>query len=195
MGSGQDKLTDLSDEELIYKVRTEDSESYAEIVRRYQRGLYRFLRYLTNDPHAAEDLLQDVFIKTYRNLYGFDIKRKFSSWIYRIAHNEGINYVKKSSRRKSISWEDAGVPVMSNHDSPTDKLIKEEMQKRLRKYVSELKPKYREPLILHYFEDKSYQEISDILRIPIGTVGTLISRGKAVLKAVCEEKGGEPGDE
>ena len=190
MSIPEDNLRRLSDERLVEKVRTENGELYREIVRRYQQKLYRYLRYLTNQPDEAEDLVQDVLIKAYRNLFGFDIKRKFSSWVYRIAHNEGLNYVKRVQKRKGVSFEDTSAPVLSDHNSPEDELAREEMRRNVHECLDELEPKYREPLILYYFEDKSYREISDVLRVPIGTVGTLISRGKGILKVICQKKEG-----
>ncbi len=187
-------MKNLSDEELVEKVRKEDSELYAEIVKRYQQKLYRYLRYLTNRPSEAEDLLQDVFIKTYRNLFSFDTKKKFSSWIYRIAHNEGINFAKKVSKRKEIPLEDLGEIDFSSGRENNDLeniLVKEEIRKKVKECLDELIIKYREVLILYYFEEKSYREISDILGIPTNTVGTLIFRGKRIVKAICEKKGGD----
>ncbi len=187
-------MKNLTDEELVEKVRKEDSELYAEIVKRYQQKLYRYLRYLTNRPSEAEDLLQDVFIKTYRNLSSFNTKKKFSPWIYRIAHNEGINFAKKVSKKKEISLEDLGEIDFSSGRENNDLenvLVKEEIRKKVKECLDELTIKYREVLTLYYFEEKSYREISDILKIPIKTVGTLIFRGKRIVKAICEKKGGD----
>ncbi len=179
----------LSDEELVEKIRKENSELYVEIVKRYQQKLYRYLKYLTNNSTEVEDLVQNVLIKTYQNLFSFNIKKKFSSWIYRIAHNEGINFLRNRKREKQISLEDLNSPLAGNSSSMNDNLIKEEVQKNVKQCLDKLEPKYREPLILYYFEDKSYKEISDILRIPIKTVGTFIFRGKKIMKAICQKKG------
>jgi len=185
-------MKDLSDEELVEKIRSEDNELYAEIVRRYQQKLYHYLRYLTNRPSEAEDLLQNVFIKAYRNLFGFDTKKKFSSWIYRIAHNEGVNFVKKTTRKKQVSLENLekiGFSPESEDDSIEDAFAREEIREKVKECLDELEAKYREPLVLYYFEDKSYREISDILRVPAKTVGTFIFRGKRILKTIFEKKG------
>ncbi len=184
----------LSDEKLVEKIRSEDSELFAEIVGRYQQKLYRYLRYLTNRPSEAEDILQDVFIKAYRNLLGFNTKKKFSSWIYRIAHNEGVNFIKKLNRRKEISLQGSGkidsIPDGKNN-SLLDNQERKEIQKKVKECLDELETRYREPLILYYLEDKNYREISDILRTSTNSVGTLIFRGKRVLKAICQKKGGD----
>ena len=188
MGAEETDVAKLSDEELVRIIRTDDSELYEEIVKRYQDKLYRYLRYLTNQPHAIEDILQEVFIKAYRNLFGFNIKKKFSSWIYRIAHNEGVNHLKRTARRKYVSWEEVGTPVDAIPNSYEDNLVRKDEQRLLKECLDELDPKYREPLVLYYFDDKSYRDMSEILRVPVGTVGTLISRGKGLLRSLCEKR-------
>ncbi len=179
----------LPDEELVERIRKENSELYVEIVKRYQQKLYRYLAYLIGNSSEAEDLVQNVFTKAYQNLFSFNIKKKFSSWIYRIAHNEGVNFIKKRKREKHISLEDLDFPLVDNTSSMSDNLIKEELQKNVKQSLDTLESKYREPLILYYFEDKSYKEISDILRIPVKTVGTFIFRGKKIMKTIYQKKG------
>ena len=176
-----------SDEALIAEIRNNQPELYGEIIRRYQEKLTRYVRRFTPSEALREDILQEVFIKAYRNLNDFDVTRSFSSWIYRITHNESINHLKKASREPLIidewEWE---VP-----DERLDLGIQIDQKDRgenVRQALQKLKEKYREPLILYFFEDKSYEEISDILRLPRNTVGTLISRGKAQLKSVLEKK-------
>ncbi len=93
---------DLADEQLVGIIREEDKELYSEIIKRYNQKLSHYLRKFIYDPDGLEDVLQVVFIKAYRNLYGFNIKNRFSSWIYRIAHNEAINYLKKIAEQKFL---------------------------------------------------------------------------------------------
>ena len=128
------------------------------------------------------DVVQDTFIKAYTNLRSFNSKYKFSSWIYRIAHNESINTLKKI--KKNISLENnQWVEQIAGNEKSADKMIEEEEVKiSLQKYLSMLPAKYQEVLVLFYLEEKSYEEISDILRISTGTVGTWISRAKKELK-------------
>ncbi|KKQ24461.1 MAG: RNA polymerase sigma-70 factor, ECF subfamily [Candidatus Roizmanbacteria bacterium GW2011_GWC1_37_12] len=88
----------MSDEELITKIRTKDKELYAEIIRRYEAKLLRYANYLINDKDKAADIVQEAFIKAYINLNGFEVKKKFSSWIYRIVHNQAVNFIKKNKK-------------------------------------------------------------------------------------------------
>lgn len=177
----------FTDEQLVVEVRDKDKEKYAELIRRYQLKLTHYLRKFIKNPDELEDVLQEVFIRTYRNLFAFDINKKFSAWIYRIAHNQAINHIKKN-HRGSISldeyeWEivDEKMDLKKNTDIGLAKI-------KIEQGFGELKIKYREPLILYFFEQKSYEEISDILHIPKSTVGTLIMRGKTALKEFLERK-------
>lgn len=172
---------DLNDEELVEIVRSRERELYGEIIRRYQNKLGRYLKKFIYDQDEVEDVLQTVFIKAYQNLHGFNTHKKFSSWIYRIAHNQAVNHLKKNSRGQ-ISLNEVEYKIVDekiNLNAQADRIL---LKQQMEKVLSSLKLKYREPLVLFYFEQKSYQEISDILRLPMGTVGTLIRRGKKILK-------------
>lgn len=123
----------------------------------------------------AEDVIQAAFIKIYKNLNSFDKDLKFSSWAYRIVHNEAIDELRRQKRSQSAPLE--GLEI------PDEFSLLEETEKRLEKVkivatLKELKDEYRQVLILRFFEHKEYKEISDILKKPIGTVGTLIDRAK-----------------
>lgn len=176
----------LSDEALIALIRTNQPELYSEIIRRYQEKLTRYIRRFTASESLREDILQEVFIKTYRNLRDFDVTRSFSSWIYRIAHNESINQCKKHQRESLVidewEWE-----VVDDRLDLGAHLDTQESIKIVQKALQLLKEKYRQPLLLYFFEDKTYEEISDILHIPRNTVGTLIARGKAQLKSLLTQ--------
>lgn len=130
----------------------------------------------------ATDIVQNAFIKAFMNLNGFDIEKKFSSWIYRIVHNEAVNILAKRKNE---------LPILENmnfesEESIEDDLSKEETKEKVNKCLSHMPLKYAEPISLFFLEEKSYEEISDILRIPIGTVGTRINRAKVLMKKTCK---------
>jgi len=177
----------LSDEKLAKLVQIGKTDKYEKLVKRYQEKLYRYLLRLTNDPDESEDLLQETFVSVYKNIHRFNTKLKFSSWIYRIAHNKAINYIKKRSRTISIDFFNLE-NFLAKEDKTLEKIEKEEIAKMVRVCLNKLPRKYKAPLVLYYFEDKSYQEISDILRISKSNVGVLINRGKKALKDICKEK-------
>ena len=172
----------LTDEQLVKYVRDQDKEAYDEIISRYGNKLKRYAVYLTGDEDKAADVVQEAFIKAYINLNGFNTKKKFSSWIYRIVHNEAMNILRKHNKNMPISDEvdfDSGVDLEND-------LIKKELRKHARFCLSQMPILYREPLSLYFLEDKPYDEISDILRIPVGTVGTRINRAKVLMRKICQ---------
>jgi len=172
----------LSDEQIIEVVRVENKGLYSEIIKRYQSKLSHYLRKFIYNPDELEDVLQTVFIKTYKNLFSFNMNKKFSSWIYKIAHNEAINYIRKNSASHQVSLDKVEYQIIDKNIDLGKNFDQILLKKQIENSLSQLKLKYREPLILFFFEQKSYEEISDILRIPKSTVGTLISRGKKMLK-------------
>jgi RNA polymerase sigma-70 factor (ECF subfamily) len=172
-----------TDEELVVRIRSKDPERYADLVKRYQDKLMRYACYLTKDEQVALDVVQESFIKAYVNLNGFDVRRKFSSWIYRIVHNEAMSAVRKNRKEVQFQSEpdvDSGVDL--EHD-----YSKKEIAQQVRECLDGIPVEYSEPLILYYLEDKSYEEISDILRVPMGTVATRLNRGKARMKILCRK--------
>lgn len=174
----------LSDEEVIEIVRSKDKETFAEIIKRYQTKLMRYAVYILRDERMGTDAVQEGFIKAYVNLKGFDTKKKFSSWIYRIVHNEAMNILNKNKKLRPMDYQtefDSGINI-------EDDFIKNELVSRAHHCLDQMPVMYGEPLSLFYLEEKSYDEISDILRIPIGTVGTRINRAKGIMKKLCQRQ-------
>lgn len=174
-------IKELTDEQIVEIIRTKDKELYRELIIRYQEKLIRYATYLVQDKVKAEDAVQESFIKGFINLNGFDIKMKFSSWIYRIVHNQVINSINKNKKELPLF---ENVDFDSGQNLEIDLTIKE-TQERVHKCIAEIPILYSEPLSLFYLEEKSYEEISDILRLPINTVGTRINRAKFIMKKIC----------
>jgi len=173
----------FTDEQLVDEVRSNDQELYSHIVDRYQAKLMRYANYLIFDEHIATDVVQETFIKVFVNLNSFDTRKKFSSWIYRIAHNEAMNSVKKYHRESPFS-PDFDLPSSEDIEG---EFTKKEIINKTQECLTQMPITYSEPLALYYLEDKSYDEISDILRLPIGTVGTRINRAKGLMKIICQK--------
>jgi len=176
----------LTDEQLVKQIVNGDTEKYELIVVRYQQKLARYIKRLTNRPEEVDDLLQEVFIKVYKNLRQFNFKLSFSSWIYRIAHNESINLIKSGWIQKITSLEP--LFFIGKEDQIEQEIDRKQLRREMETCLNKLEAKYKEVLLLHYYEDKSYEEISDILRLPVKTVGVLIYRGKLKLKTLCQNK-------
>lgn len=159
-----------------------DQQFFLYLMQRYEARLLRYIRRISNfDPDDAEDILQEVFIKIYNNLNGYDSNLKFSSWIYRITHNQVISHFRKQKARpQKVIW-DLDQEFLNNLASEfdlnefTDLKINQDL---ILKILENLDFKYKEILELRFLEDKSYSEISDILKKPSGTVATLINRAK-----------------
>ena len=174
---------DTSDEEIVEKVRSVDPEFYAYLMERYQSKLLRYANNLVKDEHRAKDVVQEAFISAFVNLNSFNAKKKFSSWIYRIVHNEALNVLKKYQKE---------LPMLPDFDfESTEDLEKDFSQKEIaqviEKCLSKIPLSYSEPLALYYIEEKTYEEIGDILKIPQGTVATRISRAKLLMKKICQK--------
>ena len=179
-------LDQTTDEDLVSKIISGQKELFYHVVTRYEAKLKRYILTITNRRSEAEDILQNVFLKAYKNLPTFNNSLKFSSWLYRIAHNESINIIGSSFIQRFVSmpeWFDIG-----RRDDIEEKIDDEQMRKKLKGCVEKLSMKYKEPLVLFYYEEKTYEEISDILRIPVRNVGVLIHRGKSQVKKICYEK-------
>ncbi len=173
----------LLDEELVVLIRTKEKERFTDIVERYKDKLLRYATYLIHDEQKAMDVVQDAFIKAYVNLNGFDVRKKFSSWIYRIVHNEAMNSVKKYHKE---------TPFLPNVDFQSEENIeydftRKEIIENAQSCLDGMSVLYSEPLALYYLDEKSYEEISDILRIPMGTVATRINRAKILMKILCQK--------
>lgn len=180
----QNDIEKISDEDVVEMVRTEDRELYAVLMKRYQQKLMRYVANLIKDKDKAADVVQSAFIKAFTNLNGFDASKKFSSWIYRIAHNEAMNLIDKN--QKEIPFPE-GFDAESDEDIEKD-FEKKETREKIEKCLTNMPILYSEPLSLYYMEEKSYEEISDILQIPMGTVATRISRAKLLMKKLCQTK-------
>ncbi|MBP9749371.1 MAG: sigma-70 family RNA polymerase sigma factor [Candidatus Pacebacteria bacterium] len=175
-------IKELSDESIVEQVRSFDQELYVVLVERYQHKLLRYAQNLIHNEHKAADVVQESFIKAFINLQGFDTKKKFSSWIYRIVHNEAMNSIKKYQKEVQMP---EGFDFASSEDIEANFERKEEIAS-VQTHLKKLPVIYAEPLALRYLEDKTYEEISDILRLPMGTVATRIKRAKALMKHICQ---------
>jgi RNA polymerase sigma factor (sigma-70 family) len=176
-----------SDALLIDATIRGDHEAFQKFVEKYQKPIFSYLyRFLYQNKETAEDITQTVFLKVYQNLNNIDQTKSIKSWIYRIAHNEAANYLRSVSRKKESMLNDeqwSKVSTQKKEEEDISKQYGEIIQTALKK----IKPKYREVIVLYYFEEKSYDEISIILNSSTSSVGTLIRRAKQQLKKILEK--------
>lgn len=172
---------------IVTQVTGGDIDSYGQLIERYEQKLQRYVTYLIHDQTTAQDVVQDTFIKAYQNLKHFNPNYKFSSWIYRIAHNEAMNAVKKL---KHLSYASIDESPDTNYLKHIEKLVDQNILKKdVQGCLQKLEPKYREVVQLVYLERMKYDEVSDILHVPASTVGVWLSRAKTKLKDICAKKG------
>lgn len=178
----------MTDEDVVKLVTKGDINKFAILVERYEKRLMGYIRHLINQSEEEmEDVVAEVFIDSYRNLRGFDTEKKFSSWIFRIAHNKAIDYFR--SKKKTVILSDEAEELTWNEEKLIEDLeIEKEERKRVTMAVEELEVKYREVVLLYYYEEKSYEEISDILHINTNQVGVLLFRAKEKLKKSLKSK-------
>ena len=179
-----DNKEELSDEMLVEKIRLDNRNLFAVVIDRYEKKLLRYAFNLVKNEHRAADIVQESFIKSYINIKSFNTNKKFSSWIYRIVHNEAMNSIKKYRRE---------IPILDNDDFPSKDDVEGEFERKevveqVAKCLDEIPLIYAEPLELYYLEDKTYDEISDILHIPPGTVATRLRRVKILMRKICQTK-------
>jgi len=171
------------DEDIVKEVINGDKEAFGFLIYRFEKKLFRYINRFIYDNHEAEDLLQGVFIKAYTNLNGFNFNFRFSPWVYRIAHNEIVNYIKKQQKNKLVFGIDWYVIVPINTGkSMGEEIDVDKLDKWLKDHIEKIPDKYKEVLVLYYFEDMSYKEIADIIKIPIATVGVRIKRAKELVR-------------
>ena len=183
-----DKIEDKTDEELVELVLNNKTEAFGVLSSRYTKKLLRYGKKFLYNYENIEDAVQNVFVKAYINIKGFDTRKKFSPWIYRIAHNEFINVAKQKKKEPVLFFNTDVIFSFPSKNNHLEDIEKEEEKEKIEKYLNHLNIKYREPLILYYFEEKNYKEISDILKIPISTVGTRLKRGRKEIKKLIYEK-------
>lgn len=184
-------MAEPTDAELVRAITDGDNERFGELMSRYEAKLLRYAVYLIHNEALAQDIVQEAFIKTYKNLRGYNAKYKFSSWIYRIVHNEAMSAV----RGRQYIAEDVDIETIQEPSSESttirdiDRAI---LRGTMQACLDEIDAKYREVLMLQYYENMQYDEIADVLHVPASTVGVWSLRGKAKLKKLCEEKGVTP---
>ncbi len=186
-----------NDVQLVF-LSLENQEYYYCLMKRYEIPLMNYVRKLSGlNQSDVEDVLQEVFILAYQNLNDYDRQFKFSSWIYRIAHNQTVSMLRKKTKNyQDISWDEHDLDQLVQSDFDIEQSLFQKMDYRnLLQNIDTLPLKYKEVLLLKFLEGKDYQEISDILRKPMGTIGTLINRAKKrLLQEITKGQGESKND-
>ena len=184
-----DHLSDKAkkDYQLVLRALNErDQRAYTELMGRYKDSVYFMLLKMVNNSDDAEDLTIETFSKAFKRLDQYTPQFAFSSWLFKIASNHSIDFIRKK-RIKAISidqgfsnedGESYVIPVKEESLDPEESMQKDERVQRMRDVVEKLKPRYKRLVELRYFEEKSYEEISEILDLPLGTVKAQLFRAR-----------------
>ncbi|MBE1553079.1 RNA polymerase sigma factor SigW [Sporosarcina limicola] len=173
----------------INEVLKGNQDAFEEIVTLFQHRLYQVCYRMLSNTQEAEDIAQEAFVRAYINIHTFDQKRKFSTWLFRIATNLCIDRIRK---KKPDYYLDAEVPgteglnmysqIAAPGELPEEEVERMELQERIQYEIGRLPDRYRTVIILRYIEELPLQEIGDILELPLGTVKTRVHRGREALR-------------
>jgi RNA polymerase sigma-70 factor (ECF subfamily) len=188
------ELGTLSDIELIAASLSGREDNFEALVQRYQRPIVGYVYRMLSDYDAALDVSQEVFIKVYNSLDRYSSDYKFSTWLYRIAHNAAIDHIRRNSKKEqSLETEGAEgtyqLQLESPRPTPEDDREKSEWRTEIELVVKCLPSAYRELIVLRHGEDLSYAEIAEITELPLGTVKNRLFRAREMMREMFVERG------
>ncbi len=192
-------VTGLSDKaqydlKVIDRALNGDSRAYAELLNRYRDSVYYVMLRMVSNPSDAEDLTIEAFGKAFHNLAKYVPSHAFSTWLFRIATNNCIDFMRRKSQSPRPFDQEEGeedeveATVASDMIAPDELMINRETAASLNRIVKTLKPRYRRLIELRYFEDYSYEEIASELSLPIGTVKARLFRAKVLILNMVQSK-------
>ncbi len=184
-----------TDQEVVQRARAGREDAYRELLRRYQHPVFSLIYRMVRDRELAEDLAQETFVKVLNALDTYRPEFKFSSWIFKIANNATIDHLR---RRQLDTLSLEGAPEATSPDrveatalqlsdkaeTPLQELEARELGSAIERAIAKLRPEYRACIILRHIEDRPYEEIAEILDLPLGTVKTYLHRARAELKGI-----------
>ncbi len=180
-----------NESEIIHKVLSGKREAFETLVEKYEKLIYNLSYQLTNSTEDAFDISQETFLKAYKSLGSFRGDCKFSTWLYKICNNVANDYLRSKQRKQTISLtvydeEDEKEEQLDIADevneNPDEQLLKKERIEAVREAIAALSPDHREVIVLRDIEGYSYDEISEILDLEIGTVKSRINRARQIIK-------------
>ena len=187
----------IEDFDLIDKaVKEKDQQAYASLMKRYKKAVYFMILKMIRDADDAEDLTMEAFAKAFRNLHKFKKDYTFSTWLFRIATNNTIDFIRKK-KLKTMSLnntltDDGGnavnIDVEDDDNNPQDEFIRTQRIEMVRIFVDKLPAKYRKLVKLRYFDELSYDEIAQELDKPLGTVKAQLHRSRELLYEIAQGK-------
>jgi RNA polymerase sigma-70 factor, ECF subfamily len=187
-------LSAAADRDLVTRAVAGREDGFEELVRRYQRPIAAYVYRMVGDYESALDLTQEVFIKVYNSLRRYRSEFKFSTWIYKIAHNSAVDHLRRRGGReqalqREFDGEQYDLPIESRRLSPEQESERAERREEIERVVRELPAAYRELVVLRHSHDLSYDEIAEVTGLPLGTVKNRLFRAREVMRREFVERG------
>ena len=187
-------VRELSDPDLTTGILRGRDDGFEELVRRYQRPITNYIFRMLNDYDSSLDVSQEVFIKVYNSLSKYSSEYKFSTWLYRIAHNAAIDHMRRNSvSPQSLETENADgsyqLQIESRGPSPEQDQERREWRTEIDSVVECLPPTYRDLILLRHSRDLSYDEIAEVTGLPLGTVKNRLFRAREMMREIFIERG------
>jgi RNA polymerase sigma-70 factor, ECF subfamily len=185
---------DATDRDLVATATTGVEGSFEELVRRYQRPISAYVYRMVGDYEAALDLTQEIFIKVYGSLARYRSEFKFSTWIYKIAHNSAVDHLRRNAgRERSLVSGTEGdhydLPIESSSLSPEQESERRERRLEIEAVVRSLPNAYRELIVLRHSQDLTYEEIVEVTGLPLGTVKNRLFRAREMMRQQFVDRG------
>ncbi len=179
---------DRDDAFLVEQCRAGDEEACEALVRQYQERVFALISRMTGDPDRVEDIAQEVFLKAFRSLKSFRGGSRFYTWLYRITVNTVLNTMRSQGRRQETSLDAlGGLEVQADADmEPAEVTARLELARRVREAIDQLEEPYRVIVYLRELEDLSYEEIAEVVELPVGTVKSRLFRARQHLKGLLQ---------
>jgi len=186
-------LAGRSDQDIVALARAGEEAAYRELIRRYERPLFSLLYRMVRDRELAEDLAQETFVKALNAIESYRPEYKFSSWIFKIANNAAIDHLRRRELH-TLSLEGSphaetpeaveatALQIGDRQESPLDEVEARELGGQIEQAIAGLRPEYRSCILLRHVEGRAYEEIAEILNLPLGTVKTYIHRARNELR-------------
>src|SRR5258708_11288291 len=196
--SAREQLAKLTDPEVVALAQQGKETAYRELLTRYERPVFSLIFRMVRDRETAEDLAQETFVKVLNNIDRYSPDFKFSSWLFKIANNLTIDHLRRrrvdtisiEGARDAVTAESAkatSIMIASGDESPLAELESRELGQAIEKAIGKLRPEYRACIMLRHVEDRSYEEIAEIVKLPLGTVKTYIHRARHELRVALDE--------
>ena len=188
------EFSTATDRELVATAATGIEGSFEELVRRYQRPISSYVYRMVGDYEAALDLTQEIFIKVYGSLARYRSEFKFSTWLYKIAHNSAVDHLRRNAGRErslftGIEGDQYELPIESSSLSPEQESERRERRVEIEMVVRSLPAAYRELIALRHSQDLTYEEIVEVTGLPLGTVKNRLFRAREMMRQQFVERG------